>query len=100
MGGSSNTNALLAYILGPITGIIFVLIEKNDKFVRFHAFQSIFASVVLIALNLVLSSIGLYLISSVLGLVALVLFIFLMMKAYQGQKYKLPVIGDFAEKTA
>lgn len=96
----SNTTALLTYILGFVTGIIFVMTEKNDKFVRFHAFQSIYASVFFLALQIFLSTIGLGLLTPLTGLAGLAIFIVLMVKAYQGEKFKLPVIGDMAEKNA
>jgi len=113
---SSNIAALLTYILGFITGIIFLVIDpyKNDRFVRFHAFQSIFLSVVWIAFRLVWGSIvvGLIwspfsplgaflgLISMLVSLAFLACVIFLMYKAYNNERFKLPVIGDLAAKQA
>jgi len=113
---ASNVAGLLAYILGFITGIIFLVIEpyKNDKFVRFHAFQSIFFNVALIVfwivymiVTSVLSFVSLGLLAIVMGfvglLIALVIFaywIFLMYKAYNNELYKIPFIGDLAAKQA
>ncbi len=93
--------AALSYVLGFITGIIFLLISK-DKFVRFHAWQSILTSLVFFVINIALGfvpSIAVML-SPLVSLASLVVFIFLIVKAYQGQKFKLPVIGDFAESKA
>ena len=102
----------LAYAT-PIPAIIFLVIDpyKNIKFVRFHSFQSIFFCVAAIAitialtiLSIVLAIVGIgFLIGIVQILVQLgffVLWIVLVIKAYQGEWYKLPVIGDLAEKQA
>lgn len=102
-GLPQNTATALTYLLGFVTGIIFLLIEKQNKFVRFHAMQS----TVLFGGYFVLSWILLFipvvdviwgLISIPLGLLLFVLWIYLMYEAYQGVEYKLPVIGDFASK--
>lgn len=113
---SSNVAGLLTYLVGFITGIIFLVIEpyKNDKFVRFHAFQSIFFNVALIVfwivyliLTSILSFVSLGILAVVMGLVALLLalavfayWVFLMYKAYNNQYYKIPFIGDLAAKQA
>lgn len=92
--------ALLSYVLGFITGIIFFLIEKKNKFVRFHALQSMLISVVFFVLNIIFSaipSVGIIL-ANLLSLAGLILWIVLMVKAYQGEMFKLPVIGELAEQ--
>jgi uncharacterized membrane protein len=110
----SNVAGLLTYILGFITGIIFLVVEpyKNDKFVRFHAFQSIFLSVGWIAFRIIWGHIfmgmiwspfsGLWpllgLISTLISLGFLACVIFLMYKAYNNERFKLPIIGDMAAK--
>lgn len=94
----TNLYAALAYILGFVTGIIFLLISK-EKYVRFHALQSIFLSLAFLALNIALGLVpflGPMLVPFV-GLGSLALTVVLMIKAYQGEKFKLPVIGDLAE---
>lgn len=95
-----NLAGLLCYLAGVITGVIFLIIEKENRFVRFHAIQSIMVFVVIFVLSLVLSAIPLigWLLSLLLSPVSLVLWIFLMWKAYQNEWFKLPVIGDLAEK--
>ena len=95
-----NVAGALSYVLGFITGIVFLLTSK-DKFVRFHAMQSIITSVAIMVLNIILgfTIIGLVLVPF-LGLGSLALFIVLIIKAYQGEKFKLPVIGEYAEKNA
>ncbi|HET8625274.1 MAG TPA: DUF4870 domain-containing protein [Gemmatimonadales bacterium] len=107
-GLAPNVAGALAYLLGPITGIVFLLIEKNSAFVRFHAVQSIVFGVIWIIFWIVLSVISSvvpvlgwivgFLISIVAGLGGLVLWLLLMYKAYQGQEWELPVAGPIARK--
>jgi len=90
---------LLSYLFGWVSGLIFFLIDKRP-FVRFHAMQSIIVTVVMMVSYFILSLIPVlgWIIMALLGLAFFVLWILLMVKAYQGQKWKLPVIGDMAEK--
>jgi uncharacterized membrane protein len=92
---------LLSYLFGWVSGLIFFLIDKRP-FVRFHAMQSIIVTVVMMVLYFILSLIPVlgWIIMALLGLAFFVLWILLMVKAYQGQKWKLPFIGDMAEKWA
>jgi uncharacterized membrane protein len=101
LGLSENIAGALTYLLGFITGIIFLLIEKNNKFVRFHAMQSTILFIVIFVIDIILSItiIGLLLVP-VVGLISLILWLFLMYQAFTGKKFKLPVIGDMAEKNA
>ena len=96
-----NVKAALTYLFGFITGVIFLLIDK-DKFVRFHAWQSIILFGGYFVLNVVLSFIPFfgYTISNLLWIVMVILWILLMVKAYQGEKYMLPYIGEIAAKQA
>lgn len=100
-GGSTSTGmqenmaAMLAYLFTVLTGIIFILIEKENQFVRFHAFQSIFLGIGMFVISLI-PLLGLF-INIFIGLP---LVIFLMVKAYKGESYKLPLIGEMAEKQA
>lgn len=91
---------MLCYLAGFITGIIFLIIEKDNRFVRFHALQSIFVFVTIAAFSVIINIIPLIglLISFLMGPISIVLWIFLMIKAYQGKQFKLPIIGDLAEK--
>lgn len=99
-GLQPNVAGALAYVLGFVSGIIIYLVSK-DKFARFHALQSIMSSLAVYVLTYIISFLpGSYMLQSLLSLASLVLFVFLLVKAYQGQKYKLPVIGDIAEKNA
>jgi uncharacterized membrane protein len=107
-GMSDNVAGALAYLLGFITGILFLVLEpyNRSKKVRFHAFQSIFLSVAVIIIHVVLSTLapftlGFTLVLSVLvSLGALILWLFMMWKTYQDQKIVLPVIGSLAEQQA
>ena len=103
-GMQANVEALLSYLVGFITGIVFFVIEKENKFVRFHAMQSIITFGGLFVLGFVVSIIFRFIphvgwiISSLLWIANLILWILLMVKAYQGEYFKLPVVGDIAEK--
>lgn len=115
-GLTDNLAGLLCYVLGFITGVLFLVLEpyNRNKFIRFHAFQSLFLSLAWIAAWIVLSIIGGILMAAlpfsmwwlwsivnmVIVLAFLAVWVFLMIKAYQGQRFKLPVIGDLAEKQA
>lgn len=94
-GLPKNTAAALSYVLGWVTGIIFLLIEK-DPFVRFHAMQSIITFGVLMLLSFV-PLVG-WILSPLVAIVGFVLWLVLIFKAYQGEEFKLPVIGEFAKK--
>ncbi|QGR00186.1 hypothetical protein EHS13_20870 [Paenibacillus psychroresistens] len=97
-----NVAALVTYVFGLVTGIIFLVIEKESKFVRFHAFQSILISAVYIILNMVLGFLPIigWLLTLLLAPIFFILWLFLLYQAYQGNLFKLPVIGDFAEEQA
>jgi uncharacterized membrane protein len=115
-GLGANAAGALAYLAGIITGILFLVIEpyKNDRVVRFHAFQSIFFNVAWTALwiawmiaGVVLGAItkGLFFILQVpIDLLLMVggfaLWAFLMFSAYQGKTTRLPVIGALAARQA
>src|SRR3989344_4556399 len=102
VGMQANLAALLCYAAGWITGLIFYLIEKENKFVRFHAFQSMVVFGAITVLMILLSAIPTFgwSLMPVISIVEVILWIFLMVKAYQGEKFKLPVAGDLAEKNS
>ncbi len=89
--------AALAYVLGFLSGLIVYLISK-DPFARFHAIQSMLLSVFFYVVYYAIGLLGMWSLRSVAGLASLVISVFLIIKAYQGEKYRLPVIGDLAEK--
>lgn len=93
----------MCYVLGMITGILFLVLEPYNKnpIVRFHAMQSILLNVAVVLIWVVISAVsgGLALILSPLfGPATIVLFLFMAWKAYQKEKLVLPVIGPWAEK--
>ncbi len=100
LGIDENIEGLLCYFLGFITGILFLILEKDNKFVRFHAMQSIVISVVFIVISVIIGMIPIigWVLSPLIGLVGLILWLLLMFKAYKGEKFKLPIAGDFAEQ--
>ena len=100
MGLEANVAGLLCYVLGWISGLVFILMEKENKFVRFHAMQSIIVFGAITIVSIIVSFIPFIgtIISWLLSVLALVLWIVLMIKAYQGNMYKLPWAGDLAEK--
>jgi len=117
-GMASNVAGMLAYFpfVGWIIAIVFLFVEplKTDKFVRFHALQSIFLNVALMAfwivyriLSRILGAITLGVLGVVMGLLGLLVFlailvycVFLMYKAYNNEKYMIPYIGPLAAKQA
>jgi uncharacterized membrane protein len=115
-GMTNNVAGMLCYILGIITGIIFLVMDpyKSNRFIRFHAFQSIFFWVVCFGFWMIWSfvfvsllftpGLGMWGLISMLGLLVRVAmfacWIFLMYKAYNNEEFKLPIIGDIAAKQA
>jgi uncharacterized membrane protein len=100
-GLDANVAAALSYALGFITGIVFLLVERDSRFVRFHAMQSTLAFLGLSVACVLLQSIPLLgmLIAVFLVIPAsAVLWLVLMFKAYQGERVKLPIVGDAAEQ--
>lgn len=118
-GLDENIAALLSYIFGWVSGLVFFLIEKDSRLVRFHAMQSllfnVLVAIVVIALWIVFAVLWLIasqlsgVMSALLGLVAtlvwivlgigiLIAWIMCLIKAYGRQYFKLPIIGNFAEK--
>lgn len=113
-GLEPNVAGALSYLLGFITGLIFYLVEEDDEFVRFHAAQSMVVFGGLFVLGIVLNVFigflgamgglfsglfGLFfsLFWTLLSLGALVLWIFLMVKAYQGETPRIPIAADIAD---
>jgi len=118
-GLDENIAALLSYVFGWVSGLIFFLMEKDSRLVRFHAMQSILLSAAAIVIGIVfwivavVSSLVVSYISGILGGIVWIVMmlagfliglgivigaIICLVKAFQGQYFKLPVIGNFAEK--
>ncbi len=114
LGMEENLASALCYI--PIVGLIFLLIEpyNKNKTIRFHAFQSIFYFIACIVVGigmsifiLILHAILPYGVASIFGLLSLLLrlaffvgWIFMVVKAYQRERFMMPIIGPLAEKQA
>ena len=114
-GLEENVASAACYVLGWVTGIIFFLMEKDNKTVRFHAMQSILTFLPLTILYWIIGMIfsmmffgaGMYgavgmwgilsLITTLIGIVMLILWLVLMYKAYQGEKFVMPIVGAIAE---
>ena len=120
-GIDANVGALLCYLanfipcclpLGVVYSVIIIVQDKTNKLARFHAFQSILLSAVSIVVGIIVYAFlfvgiaakstvltGLFsLIASLVGLAVLAAIIFCAVKAFQGQTFKLPVLGDLADK--
>ena len=105
--GNRNLVAALSYFLGFITGIVILLVEKDDKFIRFHAMQStlVFGAIFVadIILGAVIGAVPILnlinsLFNTLVFIVAIIVWIVSMLKAFQGQMFKWPVVGNFAER--
>ncbi len=117
LGLDGNITALIGYLIG-IVALVLIFIEKDNKFVRFHAFQSVFLAVayivcliLMVILGIVVAIIGQMsgVLGTILGLVMMLLWlavivgflgalIYSAIKAYGGNMFKLPIIGNMAEK--
>jgi len=91
-----NTKAALCYVGVWVTGLIFLLLEKKDRFVRFHAMQSLVTFIGLTILTMV-PIIG-WILSPLIMILGFILWIVLIIKAYQGEEFVLPIVGEFAKK--
>lgn len=100
IGLEENIAGALCYVLTWVTGIIFIIVEKENEFVRFHAMQSIVTFLPLTVIGWALSIMipfGGVVISGLISILTVILWLVLMLKAFQGEKFKLPVVGDIAE---
>ena len=98
-GLDENVAGFLCYLFGFVTGIVFLVVEKESRFVKFHAMQS------------TITFLGLFIISMIIGwipiigllvypiwILSLILWLILMIKALQGKRYSLPIVGKMAEE--
>ena len=103
-GGNEKLMGAAAYLLGPVTGIVLLLVEKKNNYIRFHAMQSTLVFGAILLLNIVLGIVPILgwlmalILSPLIALVSFILWLVLMWKAYNGERYKLPYFGDLAEK--
>jgi uncharacterized membrane protein len=108
-GMADNVASALCYVLGLITGILFLVLApyNQNKTIRFHAFQSIFMHVAMIAVYIVLGILVRTMLGFVgvmlfplIGLAVFVLWVYLIISAYQGKMVVLPIIGPLAQQQA
>ena len=108
-GMTDNAASALCYVLGLVTGILFLVLApyNQNRTIRFHAFQSIFLNVAWIlfwmVFNIVFAALHLFsllFLSSLISLAFFVLWIYMIITAYQGKTVVLPVIGPIAQKQA
>lgn len=99
-----NVEAALSYLLTPFTGIAVFVMEKKNRFVRFHAFQSILfgiASFVLWSIGSTLTVVFVgYFLLPIISLACAGTWVFLMWKAYNNEEFELPILGEIAKKQA
>ena len=98
-GFDANVAAALTYLVGFVTGIIFLLVEKDNKFVRFHAMQSTLLFLGIVAVDILLQIVpilGALVVIFVVIPLSAILWLMLMYKAYQGREFKLPLVGQMA----
>jgi len=98
-GVDANVAAALSYLVGFVTGIIFLLVEKENRFVRFHAMQSTIVFLGIVAVDILLQLVpilGALLVVFIVIPFSAVLWLLLMFKAYQGEEFKLPLVGQMA----
>lgn len=99
LGLEAHVVGLLCYLGGFITGILFYVLEKQNRFVRFHAVQSIVTFGALAVFQIAagfLTFLGFLL--PLMSLVSFILWVMLMVKAWQGEMFRLPLAGEIAEK--
>ena len=120
-GLDANLAALLSYVFGWVSGLVFFLIEKESRLVRFHAMQSILLNIVIAVVSILLWIVSfvfiligmqlpdimgtlMWFVASLVWLVfcvgVLIAWVMCLIRAYQNQYFKLPVIGNMAEKFA
>ena len=96
-----NLAAAVAYLAGFVTGLVLLAVEKENRYVRFHAMQSTVFFAGVLVVSIAINSIfflGAILYAFLLFPAVVILWLVLMFKAYSGETFKLPVVGDFAEK--
>ncbi len=94
-GLDENVAGFLCYLLGFITGIVFLVVEKKSSFVKFHAKQSTITFLGLFVIYLLIWWIPV--IGALTWILSLILWLILMIKALQGKRYSLPIVGKLAE---
>jgi uncharacterized membrane protein len=98
-GLDENVAGFLCYLLGFITGIVFLVVEKKSRFVKFHAMQSTITFLSLFVISLILGFIPIIaLLVYPIWILSLILWLLLMIKALRGERYLLPLVGKMADE--
>jgi len=98
-GLDENVAGFFCYLLGFITGIIFLMVEKKSNFVKFHAMQSTITFLSLFVISFILRLIPIIgLLVYPIWILTLILWLLLMIKALRGERYSLPIVGKMAEE--
>lgn len=95
-GLEENVAGFFCYLLGFVSGIVFLVVEKESSFVKFHARQSTVTFLILLVIFLIFWWIPV--IGFLLLIAILILWLFLMIKALQGERYLLPIVGEMVEE--
>jgi uncharacterized membrane protein len=100
-GIDANVAAALSYLIGFISGIVILVVEKENRFVRFHAMQSTVLFLGIVAVDILLQIVpilGALVVVFLIIPASAVLWLILMYKAYQGDEFSLPIVGPFAAR--
>jgi uncharacterized membrane protein len=98
-GLDENVAGFFCYLFGFITGIVFLVVEKESRFVKFHAMQSTITFLSLFVISIILGWIPIIgLLVYPLWILSLILWLLLMIKALRGERYSLPIVGKMAEE--
>ena len=112
LGIDENLEGALCYLFVWISGIVFYILEDDNKFVRFHAMQSILVFLPLTVLGVIMGGffgfgpwLGpgwffLFWLGTIIWIAVFILWLILMLNAFKGKRYKVPIVGDIAEKNS
>ncbi len=101
-GLDTNVAGALCYILGFVSGIVFLLVEKEDREVRFHAYQSVGTFLGFFVISVAAGIVPILgpLVSMLIAPVSVIVWIVLLWKTIQGDRVELPVVGEWASSQA
>lgn len=96
----SNLLAVFAYLFGCFSGVLLLIVERHDRYVRFHALQSTLTVLVIFLAALIFGSIPVAgrILTAILSFGAGIIWLVLMFKAFTGERYKLPYVGEFVDR--
>ena len=108
LGLSENIEGVLCYSFGFVTGIVFLFLEDENKFVRFHAIQStivflplfiIYIAITFLPMvGMIMDMMSWPIVVPVFSVIMIIFWLFMMYKAFIGERYKLPIVGNFTER--